>query len=175
MNFRNSTILAVLAALPLFGMAACADPGVNIPEPGQGTGGPNASQPVTEPSVGDIGTTAPEGGAAARIGDREETVGKVSCTVLNGQWTASGSDEGGAKVAVTGSEDRGTVHSASVVLNDGTVASMGGGSGSATISWDGETFTVTGSGPVLDLNDLDSEDVAEPGETDFVITATCQA
>lgn len=165
----KSTTLSSLAIVALLGMSACSDPGTNIPEPGQGTGAPNASQPVDEPSVGAVEAEAPEGGAAARIGDQEETVGTVACTVMNGQWTMSGGDDEGAKVAVTGSEDRATVFSASVVLSDGTVASMGADSGSATIAWDGESFTVTGSGPVMDLNDPQ-----EGAEADFVITATCQ-
>lgn len=165
----KSTTLSSFAIVALLGMSACSDPGANIPQPGEGTGAPNASQPVDEPSVGTVETDAPEGGAAARIGDQEETVGKVACTVMNEQWTMSGGDDEGAKVAVTGSEDRATVFSASVVLSDGTVASMGAESGSAAITWDGESFTVTGSGPVMDLNDPQ-----EGAEADFVITATCQ-
>lgn len=174
MNTWKPTTLSAFAVLALFGMSACSDPGTNIPQPGEGTGAPNASQPAAEPSVAVVETEAPEGGAAARIGAKEETVGKVACTVMNGQWTMSGGDEDGAKVAVTGSEDRGTVFSASVVLSEGLVASMTGDSGSATISWDGETFTVSGQGPVMDLNDPEATD--EGGaEEEFVITATCQA
>lgn len=173
MHIVKSTSLSIFAALALVGMSACSDPGTNIPQPGEGTGAPNASQPISESSVGSVETSAPEGGAAARIGDVEETVGKVACTVMNGQWTVSGGADEGAKVAVTGSEDRSTVLSASVVLSEGKVASTGGDSGSATISWDGETFTVTGSGPVMDLNNPDETD-GEAAEEDFVITATCQ-
>ncbi len=173
MNISKSTTFSALAVIALLGMSACNDPGANVPEPGQGTGGVNASQPVNEASVGVVETTAPEGGAAARIGDAEETVNKVACTVLNGQWTMSGGDEEGAKVAVTATEDRATVQSASVVLSDGTVASMSGDSGSATIAWDGETFTLTGTGEVIDLNNpAEPDDEATEGE--FVITATCR-
>lgn len=172
MHIRKTTTLSALAIVALLGASGCSDPGANVPEPGQGTGGVNASQPVNEPNTGVVETTAPEGGAAARIGDAEETVTKVACTVLNGQWTMSGGDEEGAKVAVTATEDRATVQSASVVLSDGTVASMSGDKGNATIAWDGETFTLTGMGEVIDLNDP-----AEDGETaegEFVITATCE-
>jgi len=172
MNIRKSTTLSVLAVIALLGMSACSDPGANVPEPGQGTGGVNASQPVGETSTGVVETEAPEGGAAARIGDVEETVNKVACTVLNGQWTMSGGDDEGAKLAVTATEDRATVQSASVVLSDGTVASMSGDSGSGTISWDGETFTLTGTGTVIDLNNpAEPDDEGPKGE--FVITATC--
>lgn len=173
MNTWKSTAFSALAIIALLGMSACSDPGANVPEPGQGTGGVNASQPVEEPSVGVVETTAPEGGAAARIGDQEEIINKVACTVLNGQWTMSGGDDEGAKVAVTATEDRATVQSASVVLSDGTVASMSGDSGSATISWDGDTFTLTGMGTVIDLNNPAGPDDAAP-EGEFVITATCQ-
>ncbi|MDO5737570.1 MAG: lipoprotein LpqH [Propionibacteriaceae bacterium] len=172
MNSLKTTTLSAVAVLALVGMSACSDPGANIPQPGEGTGGPNASQPVDQPSVGVVEEPAPEGGAAARINDVEETVGKVSCSVMNGQWTMSGGDDAGAKVAVTATEDRSTVTAASVVLSDGTVASLSGGQGSATIAWDGETFTVTGRGPFLDLNDVASPS-EDADEADFVITATC--
>lgn len=169
MNTWKSTTLTAVAVLTLLSASACSDTGANIPAPGEGTGAPNASQPVSETSVGTVEAPAPEGGAAARIGDQEETISKVACTVMNEQWTMSGGDDEGAKVAVTGSQDRSTVFSASVVLSDGTVASMGGDAGSASIAWDGETFTVTGTGPVMDLNEPE-----EGAEADFVITATCQ-
>ncbi len=170
MTTWKTTTLSALTIVVLVGVTACSDPGADVPEPGQGTGRANASQPVVETSVGVVETTAPAGGAAARIGDTEETVNTIACTVLNGQWTMSGGDDEGAKVAVTATEDRATVQSASVVLSDGTVASMSGDSGSATIAWEGETFTLTGMGTVLDLNNPD-----EPEEqNEFVITATCQ-
>lgn len=178
MHNAKTSVLSAVAIIALLGMSACTDPGANVPEPGQGTDDTNASQPVEEPNVGTVEAAAPEGGAAARIGDDEETVGKVSCTVLNGQWTMSGGEDEGAKVAVTATEDRATVQSASVVLSTGTVASMTGESGTATINWDGETFTVTGRGAVMDLNNPEepsSDDAEEPGEADFVITATCQS
>ncbi|MEO7589483.1 MAG: lipoprotein LpqH [Arachnia sp.] len=167
----TSTISAV-AVVALAGLSACVDPGANVPQPGEGTGAPNASQPVGQASVGTIETPAPEGGAAARIGKVEETIGTVACTVLNGQWTMSGGDDNGAKVAVTASEDRAEVASASVVLSDGTVATMMTGAGQATIAWDAETFTVTGRGPVMNLNEPPAD--GDQPEDDFVITATCQ-
>ncbi len=174
MSTRKSTTLAAVTIVALLGLSSCSDPGSNVPDPGQGTGGANASQPVGEVSVGVVETTAPEGGAAARIGDEEETVAQVACTVHNGQWTMSGGDEESAKVAVTGTEDRATVMTASVVLTDGTLASFSGDDGSASISWEGETFTVTGMGPVINLNDpAGAEEDAEPEE--FVITATCDS
>ncbi len=171
MNTWKTTTLSTLTIAALLGMSACSDPGANVPEPGQGTGGVNVSQPVDEPSTGAVETNAPEGGAAARIGDQEETVTKVACTVLNGQWTMSGGDDEGAKVAVTASEDRATVQSASVVLSDGTVANMSSDSGSATIAWEGEKFTLTGMGTVIDLNNPKEPD--EAAEEEFVITALC--
>lgn len=175
MSKAKTSVLSAVAVIALLGMTACSDPGAEVPGPGQGTADSNASQPAEQATVGTVESTAPEGGAAARIGDVEETVGKVACTVLNGQWTMSGGEDDGAKVAVTATEDRATVQSASVVLSNGTVASMGGGAGSASIMWDGETFTVTGSGAVMDLNNPpESEDAEQPAEAEFVITATCQ-
>lgn len=174
MKTASTPVLCAVAVISLLGVSSCSDPGAEVPGPGQGTADTNASQPVEEPEVGTVEAPAPEGGAAARIGDVEETVGKVACTVLNGQWTMSGGEDEGAKVAVTASEDRATVQTASVVLSNGTVASMGGGSGSATITWDGETFTLTGSGAVMDLNSPPADDAEQPGEAEFVITATCQ-
>ncbi len=177
MNTAKTSMLSAVAIVALLGMSACTDPGADVPGPGEGTADSNASQPVEEPNVGSVEAPAPEGGAAARIGDVEETVGKVACTVLNGQWTMSGGEDEGAKVAVTATEDRATVQTASVVLSNGTVASMGGENGSATIMWDGETFTVTGSGAVMDLNNPpadEGDDAEQPGEAEFVITATCQ-
>ncbi len=172
MSIVKSTTLTTLTIVALLGVTACSDPGANVPEPGQGTGGVNASQPVSERSTGAVETTAPAGGAAARIGDVQTTVENVACTVHNGQWTMSGGDDEGAKVAVTATEDRATVQSASVVLSDGTLASMSGDSGSATISWEGETFTLTGSGQVLNLNSpAESDEGAD--EQEFVITASC--
>lgn len=180
MHIWKLTALSAISIVALLGMSACTDPGANVPAPGQGTGGVNASQPgnastpVGEPSVGVVQTTAPAGGAVARIGDVEEIVNRVACTVLNGQWTMSGGDDEGAKVAVNATEDRVTVQSASVVLSNGTVASISGDTGSATIAWEGETFTITGNGPVMDLNNP-----ADPGdelpESEFVIKATCQS
>lgn len=175
MHNAKTSALSAVAVIALLGMSACTDPGANVPEPGQGTDDTNASQPVEEPNVGTVEAEAPEGGAAARIGEEEETVNKVACTVLNGQWTMSGGEDEGAKVSVNATEDRATVQTASVVLSNGTVASMTAESGSATIDWDGETFTVTGRGALMDLNNPSSEDAEEPSEADFVITATCDS
>ncbi|RMB62083.1 lipoprotein LpqH [Tessaracoccus antarcticus] len=175
MNRLVTSTISAVAVVALAGLSACVDPGSNVPQPGQGTGAPNASQPVNEASVGTVETAAPEGGAAARIGDAEETISAVACTVLNGQWTVSGGDDEGAKVAVTASEDRATVASASVVLSDGTVATMTADAGGATIAWAGETFTVSGRGPVMNLNDDPGDGGEQQDEADFVITATCQA
>ncbi len=177
MHTAKTSALSAAAIIALLGMSACSDPGAEVPGAGQGTADTNASQPVDVPNVGTVEVPVPAGGAAARIGDVEETISKVACTVLNGQWTMSGGEDDGAKVGVTATEDRATVQTASVVLSNGTVASMrSGDSGSATISWDGETFTVSGTGAVMDLNDPDagSESAEQPAEADFVITATCQ-
>ena len=174
MNTWKSATLPALALATLLSMSACSDPGLNVPQPGQGTGGPATSGGATGTSTSAVETSAPQGGAAARIGDVEKTIDTVACTVHNGQWTMSGGDEEGAKVAVIATEDRATVQSASVVLSDGTLASMSvDEGGSASISWEGETFTVTGMGPVIDLNAPDADEDAQEGE--FVITATCES
>ena len=167
MNMWTSSTLAALATIGLLGLPACSDPGADVPSPGQGTADANASQPVPAPEKTDSGQdpetqdSAPAGGAAARIGEKKEIVKRVACTELNGQWTMSGGDEEGTKVAVPPTQDRSTVQSASVVLSDGTVASMTGTSGTASIVFEGETFTLTGTGPVLDLNDPSSDGQTE--------------
>lgn len=165
----KSIALAGTGMLALLAVSACTDPGIDVPEPGQGTGSANASQPVGSTTVAPLETTAPEGGAAAKVGDHETTISRVACTVINGLWSMSGSDDEGTKVAVTGPEDRSAVETASVVLADGTVVQVMPGTGSASIEWDGETFTVTGSGQLINLNSPDDAG----GESAFLITATC--
>lgn len=170
----KSIALSGISIIAVLAMSACSDSSVDVPLPGEGTGSANASQPQAEPEQpaepGKVETPAPEGGAAARVGDTEITIDKVACTVINGKWSMSGSDaEADDKVAVTGPEDRSSVETASVVLADGTVVQVSPGSGSASIVWDGETFTVTGSGPMMNLNDPE----ASGEDAEFVITATC--
>lgn len=176
MNKLKSIALSGVGVVAVLALSACTDTGVDVPEPGQGTGSANASQPQAEPqpegeqSVGTVETEAPEGGAAARVGETEITIERVACTVINGIWSMSGSDaEADDKVAVTGPEDRSAVETASVVLADGTVVQVMPGTGSASIAWEGETFTVTGRGALLNLNEPD----ASGEEEDFVITAAC--
>lgn len=172
MHHLKSVALTGIAVAAL-ALSACTNTGISPqPSPGQGTGSANASQPQAEqPTVGTVSTPAPEGGAAARVGEDETVITKVACAVVSGRWTMSGSDDAGAKVAVTGSEDRQSVETASVVMADGRVAQVIPGKGSATISWSGETFTVTAKGELINLNSPDGP----PAETDFVITATCQS
>lgn len=164
----KSVVLAVISVVALLGVSACVESDANNPGPGEGTG--NTPVITGEPTIADIETEAPTGGAAAKIGENETVISRVSCTVINDMWTMSGSDDQGAKVAVTGAEDRSTVDTASIVLNDGTVVQVMPGLGSATIEWEGETFTVTGRGELLNLNDPEPS-----GEvSDFIITATCE-
>lgn len=170
MKSTKSLAIAGIAALCL-AMSACTNPGITPPSPGQGTGSANASQPQpAPPTVGAISTTAPEGGAAAKIGDEEFVIKTVACTVLNGMWSMSGSDDAGMKVAVTGAEDRQSVQTASIVTSDNRVVQVNPGAGSATIAWEGESFTVTGKGQLINLNTPD----AAASDTDFVIKATCK-
>lgn len=169
MNKLKSVALAGIGVVALLGVSACTGADVDVPGPGEGTGSANASQPVSTAEPGTIETEAPEGGAAAKVGDTETVISTVACTVINGMWSMSGSDDEGTKVAVTGPEDRSAVETASVVLVDGTVVQVMPGTGSAEISWEGETFTVSGTGELLNLNDPE----ASGEESDFVITATC--
>lgn len=172
-NWKSITLSGV-GIVAVLAMSACTDSGVEVPLPGEGTGSANASQPQAEPEQpaepGEVETPAPEGGAAARVGDTEITIDKVACTVIQGKWSMSGSDaEADDKVAVTGPEDRSAVETASVVLANGTVVQVMPGTGTASIAWEGETFTVTGTGALMNLNEPD----ATGEEEDFVITATC--
>lgn len=170
-NRFKSLALTGMAVAAMFGISACSGGDVVAPGPGQGTGSANAEQPAPPaPEPGTIEAEAPEGGAAARIGSDESTISHVACTVINGVWSMSGGDDDGTKVAVTGPEDRGSVDTASIVMPDGTVVQVTPGKGSADIAWDGEEFTVTGVGQVLDLNDPE----AEHDDSDFVIQAACE-
>lgn len=171
MNQIKTVALAGAAIVALLALPDCGNTGGNdgggLPGVGKGTGPANATQPTAAP--GTIATQAPEGGAAARIGVDEYTISKVACTVINGVWSMSGGDDAGVRVAVTGPEDRSRVDTASIVTADGKVAQVSPGKGSAAIVWEGESFTVTGKGELLDLNNPDGEGT----ETDMVIKATC--
>lgn len=171
MNRAKATLLAVPAVLALT-LAGCSGVG-GAPAPvGQGTGAANSAQPQVAVVPTEISTPAPEGGAAVRLGDTEEAITTVGCTEINDTWTVSGSNEGGAKAAVTTPQDRQSVSQASVVLADGKIVDMKAGQGSATIVWEGETFTVSGTGAYLDLQ---SGSTDASGEIGFMITGTCAA
>ncbi|MDO5684316.1 MAG: lipoprotein LpqH [Propionibacteriaceae bacterium] len=130
-------------------------------------------EPVAaEPPPSDIGVEAPTSGAAVRLGDVESVVQRVACIDMGDSWSMSGSDDAGAKVAVILSDDKLTVRSASVVFDDGRLVDMKEGQGSATIAWQGDTFTISGLGTYMDL----AKDPNSAGEqTNFVITSTCSA
>lgn len=171
MNRVKATLLVGPAVLAMT-LAGCSGSG-GAPEPvGQGTGAANSAQPQQATTPTEIATTAPEGGAAVRLGDTEEAITTVGCLEINDTWTVSGSNEDGAKTAVTTTLDRQSVTSASVVFGDGKMVSVQGGQGSATIAWEGEKFTVSGTGPFTDLMAGDTE---PSGEVGFMITGTCAA
>lgn len=171
MNRVKATLLVGPAVLAL-ALSGCSGAG-GAPDPvGQGTGAANTSQPQAAAPPTEVSTPAPEGGAAVRLGDTEEAITTVGCTEINDTWTVSGSNEGGAKAAVTTSQDRQTVIDASVVLADGKIGTMKEGEGSATIAWEGETFTVSGTGTFLDLGSGKTESSEQIG---FLITGTCAA
>lgn len=174
MNRVKASLLAGPAALAML-LAGCTGAEGGAPEPvGQGTGEANSNVPAGEPVPTEITTQAPEGGAAVRLGDTEEAITKVGCTDVNENWSMSGSNEGGAKVAVTTTADKQTVVSASVVFDDGKLVDMDTTRelGSATITWDGEWFTVAGTGPYFDLMDPEV-DGSDP--INFVVRASCPA
>lgn len=165
---------AAVAALLLSG---CAGAQGGAPEPvGEVTGAGVVSQeaPAAEPAATEVATEAPEGGAAVRLGDIEQAIERVGCTSVNDNWSMSGSVDDGAKVAVMTTGDRQTVISASVVLADGKLVQMDSelGQGEATITWDGDWFTVVGSGPYFDLMDAE---VTGDEEQSFVVKASCPA
>ncbi|AQP45283.1 lipoprotein LpqH [Tessaracoccus flavus] len=169
MNRVKVVLLAGAASVALLASACSGDGGAPAPV-GQGTAAANSAVPTNEPLPSEIGTEAPEGGAAVRLGDIEEAITKVGCTSMNDDWTMSGSNEGGAKVALITSADRQTVVSASVVLADGKLVDYKGETGRADIAWDGESFTVTGQGTFMDL--AAAEQDPEALET-FVIKGAC--
>ena len=61
--------------------------------------------------------------------------------------------------------------SAAVVFADGQVADFKGDKGTASITWDGETFTVAGDAPFLDLKQPDADETMVA----FVVKGTCPA
>ncbi len=171
MKTMKTSLLVGTAALALT-LTACAGTGGSPDPVGQGTGAANSAGPNNEPATAptEITVEAPTGGAAVRLGDTEEAIDTVGCTEINGTWAVSGSNEGGAKAAVTTSGDRQTVVTASVVLADGKLVDVKEGQGTATITWNGETFTVTGTGPYLDLM---SGETASTQEIGFMLTGSC--
>lgn len=171
MNRAKASLLAGTAAAALL-LGGCSGTGGGPAPVGQGTGAANSAIPSNEPLPSEITTQAPDGGAAVRLGETEEAITKVGCTSINDDWTMSGSNEGGAKVALITNPERTTVVSASVVLADGKVARYDGTAGRAEIAWDGENFTVTGQGTYMDL--AAAEQDPEALQT-FVIKAACPA
>ena len=172
MNRVKATLLAGATVAALLTGACSENAGSPDPAPG-GTAQPNSNTAVDSgPIPTEITTQAPEGGAAVRMGDTEEAITKVGCTAINDDWTMSGSNEGGAKVALITTPDRQRVITASVVFADGKLVDYRGDAGHADISWDGDAFTVTGEGSYVDL-------ISDEGPTDslmsFVIKATCPA
>lgn len=165
---------ALLAGTAITAMllVGCAGAAGGAPEPiGQATAGPEAETPATaEPEATAVSAEAPEGGAAVRLGDAEEAIDRVGCTQVNDNWSMSGSVEDGAKVAVMTTGDKQSVVSVSVVFADGKLVQMDGSGGEAEITWDGEWFTVVGSGPYFDLMD---PEVAGDDSIGFVVTASC--
>nr|WP_255433454.1 lipoprotein LpqH [Tessaracoccus sp. MC1865] len=174
MNRVKASLLAGPAVLALL-LSGCTGGAGGAPSPvGQGTGEANADVPAGQALPTEITTAAPQGGAAVRLGDTEEAITKVGCTQVNDNWSMSGSNEGGAKVAVTTTGDKQTVVSASVVFDDGKLVDMDTARdlGSATITWDGDWFTVVGSGPFYDLMD---PAVTGQDPVNFVVKASCPA
>jgi len=173
MNRVKTTLLVLPAGLAML-LTGCSGVGGG-PEPvGQGTGAANSAVPQLGPATAptEVSVDAPSGGAAVRLGDTEEAITQVGCTEINGTFAVSGSNEGGAKTAVTTSEDRQTVLAASVVLADGKLVDMKEGAGSATITWEGDSFTVSGTGPYIDLMQGDDSAGQEIG---FMVKGSCAA
>lgn len=169
---RIKTSLLVGAGVFALTLSACSGAG-GAPDPvGQGTGAANSAGTNNEPATAptEVTVEAPAGGAAVRLGDTEEAIDTVGCTEINDSWAVSGSNEGGAKAAVTTSQDRQSVVTASVVLADGKLVDVKDGQGSATITWEGENFTVVGTGPYLDLM---AGETASTQEIGFMLKGSC--
>lgn len=163
----KAPVLAALAAVLL--LAGCTGAEGGAPEPAA-PGSSHATPGAQSAQPAEIGTEAPAGGAAVRLGDYEEAIGSVGCTNVNENWSMSGSVDDGAKVAVLTNAARDQVLSASVVLADGKLVQMEGGNGEAAITWDGGWFTVEGSGPYYDLMD---PEVAGQDSIGFMVRANC--
>lgn len=200
MNRLRKLAIATLGVMTLAGAGACTGDDVEAPEPGQPTGGPGAvetttevpedaqtvevepaspveitsdastEQPTLEPD--EVTEEAPEGGAVARVGNRQEPISTIACTEIDGVWAMSGGEEDTTKVAVrTMLGDDMTVDSASVIFTDGIVAQMQPGDGEASITREGDSFVVTGTAQRLNLHNPDEEPIQVP----FVIQAACDS
>lgn len=154
-------------------LAGCAGAEGGAPEPvGQSSDQPEAAAPADGAVPTEITAEALEGGAVVRLGDIEEAIDRVGCTEVNDNWSMSGSVEDGAKVAVMTTADKQSVINASVVMADGKLVQMDAtnGAGEAAISWDGDWFTVTGSGAYFDLMD---PEVTGESTIGFMVEASC--
>lgn len=136
---------------------------------------PNPSDASTEqPTVNptQLSIDVPEGGAVARVGNREESVANIACTVIDDVWAASGGTQDGTMVAVrTTTGDDLTVDSASIIFPDGIIAQVQPEVGQATIERQDQRFTVTGTAQRLNLNEEQEPAVEVP----FLIQASCPA
>lgn len=141
---------------------------VEPPSPVVITSDASTETPTLAPD--EVAEEAPEGGAVARVGNREEPISRIACTEIDGVWAMSGGEDDSPKVAVrTMLGDDMTVDSASVIFTDGIVAQMQPGTGEASIERDGDAFVVTGTAQRLNLHDSEEE----PIEVPFVIQAAC--
>lgn len=199
MNRLPKILIAMIGLISLAGAGACSGNDVEAPEPGQPTGSPgevtsateapddpqtievepaspveitsdaSTEQPTLAPS--EVASEAPEGGAVARVGNREEPITRIACTEIDGVWAMSGGEEDSTKVAVrTVLGDDMTVDSASVIFTDGIVAQMQPDIGDAGIERDGDSFVVTGTAQRINLHDAEED----PIEVPFVIQAACE-
>lgn len=198
MNRLLKISIATIGIISLAGVGACSGNDVQTPEPGMPTEGPGDLTTATEvpedaqtieveppspvvitsdastetPTLApdEVAEEAPEGGAVARVGNREEPISRIACTEIDGVWAMSGGEDDSPKVAVrTMLGDDMTVDSASVIFTDGIVAQMQPGTGEASIERDGDAFVVTGTAQRLNLHDSEEE----PIEVPFVIQAAC--
>lgn len=173
MSATLSRLSAAALAVCLLALPACSNQGNENGSNPSGT--IDVQEGSAEPAETQQETVAPGEGVSVNFKDINTSVGPVSCAEYDGKWSMNGGKMEDVQVSVMTTPDRQTVISASVVTAPGPLVQMTDKVGNATITWDGDRFTVTGSGEYLDLSNTDGDAATvETGEmTDFKISGAC--
>lgn len=161
-----SLIAASSAALLTLGLVGCggSEPDINIP-------GGNNTAPAGESE--ESGAEQAAGAAEATFGEHSVSISEgVQCAGFEGTFAignAQAAAEGNTAIAVVmAGEDATTAQAVTVNTEEGITLVSAEGAGSSEISKDGNTYTVTGTGQVVDTNNPTAGEQSE-----FEIIVTC--